>query len=139
MRCPSPPSIASNPPCSTCENNSSLVFAGGNGLGWRWFGILAAELHAGGCNFGNLSGGKWPRIPHKTDNGFLTSGAPSGQLPFNRAHIPAQISEHLAQFIGLFLVAVFAFTVLAFIFLYISSVFRFILFDSVLQRRCSIS
>jgi hypothetical protein len=102
-------------------------------------GILAAELHAGGCNFGNLGGGKWPRIPHKTDNGFLTSGAPSGQLPFNRAHIPAQISEHLAQFIGLILVAVFAFTVLAFVFLYISSVFRFILFDSVLQRRCSIS
>jgi hypothetical protein len=101
-------------------------------------GILAAELHVGGCNFGNL-GGSWPRIPHKTDHGFLTSSAPSGRLPFNSAHIPAQISEHLAQFIGLILVATFAFIVLAFVFLYISSVFRFILFDSVLQRRCSIS
>ena len=101
-------------------------------------GILAAELHVGGCNFGNF-GGSWPRVPHKTDNGFLTSGAPAGRLPFNPAHIPAQISEHLAQFIGLILVAVFAFMVLAFVFLYISSVFRFILFDSVLQRRCSIS
>jgi len=101
-------------------------------------GILAAELHVGGCNFGNL-GGSWPRVPHKTDNGFLTSGAPTGRLPFNSAHIPAQISEHLAQFIGLILVATFAFIVLAFVFLYISSVFRFILFDSVLRRHCSIS
>jgi hypothetical protein len=101
-------------------------------------GILAAELHVGGCGFGNL-GSHWPRVPHKTNDGFLTLGAPTGQLPFNPAHIPAQISAHLAQFIGLILVAVFAFFVLSFVFLFINSVFRFILFDSVLQRHCSIS
>ena len=39
---------------------------------------------------------------------------------------------------GLILVGIFAFIVLAFVFLYINSVFRFILFDSVLSRQCSI-
>lgn len=97
-------------------------------------GILAAELHVGGCNFGNM-GGRWPRIPHKNDGEFLPSSSlPSGWPPFDSAHI----SEHIAQFIGLIVVAVFVAIVLAFVFLYISSVFRFILFDSVLRRHCSI-
>jgi len=100
-------------------------------------GILAAELHVGGCNFGNLGGG-WPRIPHKNESEFLPSGAPSGLLSFNPAHIPAHISQHIAQFIGLIVIGIFVAIVLAFIFLYISSVFRFILFDSVLRRQCSI-
>jgi MFS family permease len=39
----------------------------------------------------------------------------------------------------LIVVGIFAFFMLGFIFLYISSVFRFILFDSVLRRQCSIS
>ena len=37
------------------------------------------------------------------------------------------------------MVGILAFFILGFIFLYISSVFRFILFDSVLRRQCSIS
>ena len=49
-----------------------------------------------------------------------------------------QISEHIAQFLGLIVVGVFALIVLAFVFMYVSSVFRFILFDSVLRRECSI-
>ena len=96
-------------------------------------GILAAELHVGGCNFGNF-GGNWPRIPHKNQNDFLQSSMPHGWPPFN----PAHISEHLGQFLGLIVVGIFVFIVLAFVFLYISSVFRFILFDSVLRRQCSI-
>jgi len=95
-------------------------------------GILAAELHVGGCNFGNF-GSNWPRVPHKNQN-FLQSSIPHSLPPFN----PAHISEHLGQFLGLILVGIFAFIVLAFVFLYISSVFRFILFDSVLRRQCSI-
>src|SRR5208282_2471220 len=90
-----------------------------------------------GCNFGKL-GGNWPRVPHKNDSGFLPAGPPSGLLSFNPAHIPAHISEHIAQFIGLILAGIFAAIVVAFVFLYINSVFRFILFDSVLQRQCSI-
>ncbi|HLM81771.1 MAG TPA: hypothetical protein VK302_14290 [Terriglobales bacterium] len=96
-------------------------------------GILAAELHVGGCNFGNF-GSNWPRIPHKNQNEFLQSRVPNWLLPLNHAHI----SEHIAQFIGLIVVGIFAAVVLGFVFLYINSVFRFILFDSVLRRKCSL-
>lgn len=97
-------------------------------------GILAAELHVGGCNFNGLN---LPiHQPRRTGQQFLPSSSlPSNWPPFN----PSYISEHIAQFLGLILVAVFAFFVLGFIFLYINSVFRFILFDAVLQRKCSIS
>jgi hypothetical protein len=98
-------------------------------------GILAAELHVGGCNFGNL-GSSWPRAPRRNHSEFLPSSSlPSAWPPFNSAHI----SEHIAQFIGLIVVGIFVAIVLAFVLLYISSVFRFILFDSVLRRHCSIS
>ena len=96
-------------------------------------GILAAELHVGGCNFRN-SGSIWPRIPHQRHNEFLQSRLPDWLLPLNHAHI----FEHIAQFIGLIVVGIFAAIVLWFVFLYINSVFRFILFDSVLRRQCSI-
>jgi len=97
-------------------------------------GILAAELHVGGCSFGNF-GHTWPRVPHKNGNGFLTfSRLPSAWPPFN----PGHISGHIAPFIGLIVVGIFVAVVLAFVFLYINSVFRFILFDSVLRRQCSI-
>jgi hypothetical protein len=97
-------------------------------------GILAAELHVGGCNFGNLSG-RWPRVPRRNPGEFLPSSRlPSGWPPFNSAHL----SEHIAQFLGLIVVGIFVAIVLAFLFLYISSVFRFILFDSVVRRDCLI-
>ncbi len=99
-------------------------------------GILAAELRAGGCNFGNL--GQFASRPHKAKSDFLPSGTPAGLLPFNPPHIPAGISAHIGQFIGLIAVVIFAAIVLAFVFLYINSVFRFILFDSVLRQECSI-
>ena len=98
-------------------------------------GILAAELHVGGCGFPNL-GSHWPRLPQKSHGGLWPSSAlPWGFPPFN----PAQIPAHLGQFIGLIVVAIFAAAVFSFVFLYINSVFRFILFDSVLRRECSIS
>jgi hypothetical protein len=98
-------------------------------------GILAAELHVGGCSFGNM-GGKWPRIPHKNGSGLL----PSSSIPagFPRL-IPGHISDHIGQFLGLIVLAIFAVMVISFVFLYINSVFRFILFESVLRRECSIS
>jgi hypothetical protein len=97
-------------------------------------GILAAELHLGGCGFGNL-GSHWPHVPHKDGSTVIPSSAsPFGVPPFNSAHM----SEHIAQFLGLIIVGLFAIFVLGFIFLYISSIFRFILFDSILQRHCSI-
>jgi hypothetical protein len=97
-------------------------------------GILAAELHVGGCGFGNL--GQFAQQSPKDHNQFLQSSRmSSGFPPFHSTHIP----EHLGQYIGLIVVAIFAAIVLAFVFLYLNSVFRFILFDSVLRRECSIS
>jgi len=100
-------------------------------------GILAAELHVGGCSVPNFGGG-WPRGTQKNGDEFLPSNLTNVLSPFDRANIPAHISEHIAQFIGLILIGICAFLVLAFIFLYLNSVFRFILFDSVLRRQCSI-
>ena len=100
-------------------------------------GILAAELHVGGCNFGNFGnfGGNWPRVPHKSGREFLPSSSlPSGWPPFNSTHI----SEHIGQFLALIVAGILVAFVLGFILLYISSVFRFILFDSVLRRQCAI-
>ncbi|MGB7333874.1 MAG: hypothetical protein WBD25_20990, partial [Terriglobales bacterium] len=98
-------------------------------------GILAAELHVGGCGFGNL-GSSWPHTPHKNQSDLL----PSSSVPFNWPGLnPAHVSNDIAQFIGLIVVGIFAFLLLGFVFMYINSVFRFILFDSVLRRQCSIS
>lgn len=95
-------------------------------------GILAAELHVGGCHFNGLN---LPiKHPRRTDGMFPRSAFPSGLPGVN----PAHISEHIAQFLALIVVGVFVAIVLSFIFLYINSVFRFILFDSVLRRECSI-
>jgi hypothetical protein len=85
-------------------------------------GILAAELHVGGCNFGNFN----LPINRPRRNEFLPAAFP---------HIdPARI----AQFAGLIAVAILLGIILFFVFLYINSVFRFILFDSVLRKNCSI-
>lgn len=90
-------------------------------------GILAAELRSGGCNF---PGSFFHRPRPKTGDEFLPQGFPSG-LP----HIdPAQI----AQFALLIGIALFVLALLLLALLYINSVFRFILFDSVLRRECSI-
>ena len=65
---------------------------------------------------------------------------PSSAIPFDLPGInSAQVSHHIAQFIGLIVVAIFAVILLGFVFLYINSVFRFILFESVVRRHCSIS
>jgi hypothetical protein len=100
-------------------------------------GILAAELHVGGCSFGNF--GQFASRPRKNDGEFLPSSMTSILSPFNRAHIPAHLSEHIAQFLGLIVAGILAVMVLSVVFLFVNSVFRFILFDSVLRRECSIS
>jgi len=87
--------------------------------------VLAGELHVGGCNFGQL--GQLASRRTKTGQNFVAAPFP---------HIdPARI----AQFAGLIAAVVVLAIVLFFVFLYINSVFRFILFDSVLRRQCSIS
>jgi hypothetical protein len=96
-------------------------------------GILAAELHVGGCHFNGLNLPlNHPRHPGREM--LPSSSLPSGLPGFNSAHI----SEHIAQFLALIVVGVFVAMVAGFVFLYLNSVFRFILFDSVLRRECSI-
>lgn len=95
-------------------------------------GILAAELHASGCNFNKFN---FPMPPsQRRSQGFFTAAA---RFPhFDPRHLdPARI----AQFAGLIIAIVVLAMILGFIFLYINSVFRFILFDSVVKKHCSLS
>jgi len=95
-------------------------------------GILAAELHTSGCNF---NGFNFPISPQHRRGGHEFAAAAAAFPPFDPSRIdPARI----AQFAGLIIAIVLLAIILGFIFLYISSVFRFILFDSVLKKRCSI-
>jgi hypothetical protein len=87
-------------------------------------GILAGELYVGGCGVGNI--GKVWRHSKPTQEFLPVS-------PF-----PHMDPARVAQFAGLFAVIIFLAIVLFFVFLYINSVFRFILFDGVLRRECSI-
>ena len=90
-------------------------------------GILAAEMHASGCNFGNFGNlGQVLSQPPRRSNEFLAAPFP---------HIdPARI----AQYAGLIAAAILLAMIVFFLFLYINSVFRFILFESVLRRECTI-
>jgi len=91
-------------------------------------GFLAAELHTGSCSAPNFSGFNIP-VPRQPRTGeeFLS-------VPF--PHIdPARI----AQFALLIGVIMLLGCILFLIFLYLNSVFRFILFDSVIKKNCSIS
>jgi len=93
------------------------------------------ELHVGGCKFGNLNG-YWPHIPHKNPRAWLPTSSFAVDWPLlNPPHLP----EHIGPIIGLIFLGIAAAMVVGFIFLYINSVFRFILFDSVLRRHCAIT
>ncbi len=89
-------------------------------------GFLAAEVHTASCNFNNSINFPVPHRQPRTEE-FL-AGSPFPHLD------PARI----AQF-GALIAAVVVFAiVLFFVFLYLNSVFRFILFDSVIKKHCSI-
>jgi hypothetical protein len=82
-------------------------------------GLLAGELSSGGgCNV--------PSMPNLNGPGH------AGSLP------PALAGSNFALFAGLIAVLVIAAFVLGILFMYISSVMRFILFDSVLAKECHI-
>lgn len=93
-------------------------------------GILAAELHTSGCNF---NGFNFPISPQqRRGHAFATRAA---FQHFDPSHLDP---SRIAQFAGLIVAMVVLAVILGFILLYISSVFRFILFDSVLKKRCSL-
>jgi uncharacterized membrane protein len=84
-------------------------------------GLLAGELSSGGCKVPNLSNFNIPRRPG-TEH-FLAPGL-AGTDPM--------------LFVGLIAVLVVAGLVLSILLMYVSSVMRFILFDSVLAKECHI-
>ncbi len=87
-------------------------------------GFLAGELNSGGCNFNKFN------LPasHPHGNRFMAQSMPFGHLN----------PQHLAQFAALIIAAAAVAFVLFFVLLYVSSVFRFILFDSVVKKHCAI-
>lgn len=90
-------------------------------------GFLAAELHTGSCSVPNFGGFNFPGSQtHPRSDEFLSS-------PF-----PHLDPARLAQMAGLIGVILLLGCILFLIVLYLSSVFRFILLDSVIQKRCSI-
>jgi hypothetical protein len=83
-------------------------------------GFLAGELSSGGCNGGNF------HMPSQTGGGqrFVDSGLPNFDPMM------------LVPLLGLLIVIAIVFWIL---FLYVSSVMRFVLFDSVIAKRCEIA
>jgi hypothetical protein len=89
---------------------------------WALLGLATGEMsNSGGCNFNVPSGGGG-------GNGGGGGTAPFGKLP----HYDPQTLVHVAIWIALLVVCAFA---LVLVFVYIASVCRFILFESVLERR----
>jgi len=82
-------------------------------------GFLAGELSSGGCNGGSF------QLPTR----------PSGRQRFMEFGLPNVNPALFAALIALLIVLGIVFWIL---FLYVSSVMRFILFDSVLAKRCEI-
>jgi hypothetical protein len=87
-------------------------------------GFLAAELHTSGCNFNSFN---FPVPQQRRGQEFVSAPFP---------HIdPARVAEFAGLIVAIMVLAF----ILFFVFLYLNSVFRFILFDSVIKKRCSIS
>ncbi len=87
-------------------------------------GFLAAELHTTSCNFNGMN---FPIPQQRRSQEFVATPFP---------HLdPARI----AQMAGVIAAALVLGIILFFVFLYLNSIFRFILFDSVVKKHCSIS
>jgi len=89
-------------------------------------GILAAELHSGGC-------GGFPNF-----NVLMSRPRGGGDRFLAPPFLPHIDPARLAQYAALIATVVILAVILFFVFLYISSVFRFILFESVLKKQCMI-
>ena len=83
-------------------------------------GLLAGEMNSGGCNVSNFN---LPRHPNSSGSDHFLAGIPGVD--------PALLAS-------LVVVLVISGIVLALVLMYVSSIFRFILFDSVLQKRCQV-
>jgi hypothetical protein len=92
---------------------------------WRlaFVGLLAGELSSGGCN-SNFGG------PFR--HGSHHSHVPDGVF------VPAPMAQHLVLLAALIVAGIVLWFGLVVVFTYISSVMRFVLFDSVVSRECHV-
>lgn len=87
-------------------------------------GLLAGELgSAGGCNFSF----NWPAPHHER-----------GSQQFLAAALPPQLAHHPAMLAGLIIMLIVFGLGLSVLFIYVNSVMRFILFDSIVAKECHI-
>ncbi|HEY0701205.1 MAG TPA: hypothetical protein VGD60_00415 [Candidatus Acidoferrales bacterium] len=95
---------------------------------WRlaFVGLFAGEMSSGGCN-GNFN---VPSIPSNHDHG--------SQQTFLAAALPPELTAHPFLFAAIIAGLVVLFLAIAVVFMYVSSVLRFVLFDSVIARECHI-
>ena len=97
-------------------------FRFGQWMRLAFVGLLAGEMGSfGGCNF---------NVPMNTQH--------RGSQQFLSGALSAQLTDHPALFAGLIAVLVVVGIGLLVLFTYISSVMRFILFDSIVARECHI-
>lgn len=83
-------------------------------------GLIAGELSNGSCNYS-----PWMHRP-------------SGVQHYLAPQLPPFDPSKLGQYLGLILFALVLIVILVVVLMYLNSVFRFILFDSVLRKNCAI-
>ena len=124
MSLPISPVDAINPAFLHTKQQLLKPFRFGQWARLAFVGLLAGEMSSsGGCNF-NFN---WPAPHHHKGSGHVVNAA----LPFPLAHHPGLNA-------GLIVFLVFAGIGLFLLLLYVSSVMRFILFDSVIAKECHI-
>jgi hypothetical protein len=100
-----------------------LPFRWGQWMRLAFVGLLAGELGSGGgCNF--RAPGTW--IPKQGKNDFLA------------AQFPGISPEKIGALLGVIAVFAVIAVILFVVFLYLNSVFRFILLESVVKKQCTI-
>jgi hypothetical protein len=90
-------------------------------------GFLAGEMSSGGCSLPNLHGGLGNGGPHR----FAEPGLPNFSVP----HAPHLDPVALAALVAFLILSGAAFGVLL---IYLNSMMRFVLFDSVIAKECRI-
>jgi hypothetical protein len=103
---------------------------------WQWtrlalVGLLAGEAGSGGPGLNFPANINSPRHSGSTNN-FLESAFSNNAFPQSFPHI------HPALLITLIVILVLALFVFGIVMMYVSSVMRFILFDSILAKQCHI-
>jgi hypothetical protein len=125
-----PPRSASEAIHPAIEHTKNQVFHRfhfGQWMRLAFVGVLAGEMSSGGCNGVNFNmpAGHGGQVGHGSSQAFLAAR-------------PPWIGEHPLMVAASFAIVLLVGFALIVLFTYISSVMRFILFDSVIARECHI-